>query len=167
MIALRPISEFRNLPINEFHGLCKESVKLQKRAKDATNQHTQSFPALGKLYVVAAEKLLVGKQSGAIPRTVEFPQYWENTFGQKPNNHAQSCSVVFDVYVRNAFIEEPVYDNNTNTSLELAASVSTAVAHDVAHTAIRQAADILKGSAKDALKAKALRALLDTVKPGK
>ena len=167
MIALRPIEDFRNLGHDEFFGLCKESVKLQKRAKDATTEHTSSFPALGKLYVVAAEKLLAGKNSGALPRTLEFPNYWEQTFGARPNNHARSCSVTFDTYVRNGFISEAVYDKSTAMCLELAASIATAVEHSLTHDAIAQVAAVLNDSAKDSLKQKSLRALLDTVKPAK
>ena len=166
-MQLLPISTLRALPVDEQDALARESVKLQKRATTATEEHRSSFPAVGKLVCVIEERLEQLKCEGKIGKRTSLNEYWEGitkTKGEvsKLNNHALSCSVAFSTYVRSDLMSEPDYDKNPGQNLEIAASISTAVKGDLTNTAVHAAAEVLRDRPKDA--AKKLRDILATVK---
>ncbi|HYV26213.1 MAG TPA: hypothetical protein VFA77_01675 [Candidatus Eisenbacteria bacterium] len=155
----------RTLSADELNKLAIDSVKLEKRAKDANTAHKSSFPAVGKLVCVFEERLNTLKSQRMIASNTSLATYWESITKTRVNNHALSCSVAFGTYVRTELITERDYDLNSAQCLELAASISTAVGGDITAQAVHDAAEQLKERGKDA--AKSLRAILDKVKEHK
>jgi hypothetical protein len=157
-----PMEVLRTLSADELNKLAIDSVKLEKRAKDANSAHKSSFPAVGKLVCVFEERLNTLKAQRMIASNTSLATYWESITKTRMNNHSLSCAVAFGTYVRTELITERDYDLNSAQCLELAASVSTAVGGDITAQAVHDAADQLKERGKDA--AKNLRTILDTVK---
>lgn len=160
-----PMEVLRTMSADELNRLAIDSVKLEKRAKDANTAHKSSFPAVGKLVCVFEERLNTLKSQRMIASNTSLATYWESITKTRINNHGLSCAVAFGTYVRTELITERDYDLNSAQCLELAASISTAVGGDITAQAVHDAAEQLKERGKDA--AKNLRTILDKVKERK
>lgn len=179
MLKTLPMETLRKMTVDEQDKLIKEAVALESKAKKATDAHTLSFPAAGKLVCIAEERLNELKSTVNVDGSPRKPliavntslaTYWgsltktSNGPG-KLNNHWYSCAVTFGTYVRTELVSEEDYDKCPAQWLEIAASISTEAGGDVTSDAVVEAADVLKDRPKDA--GKQLRNILATLKTPK
>ena len=178
-MKLLPISTLRSMTVEEQDKMARQAVGMETAAKNASDAHKQSFPAIGKVVCIIEERLNDLKsdrnkdgteKKRQIASNTSLSTYWEsitrlNGKSTKLNSHWYSCAVAFGTYVRSELIEESDYDKNTAQCLELAASISTAVGGDVTSGAVAAAAEELRDRSKDT--AKHLQEILDTVKEPK
>jgi hypothetical protein len=164
-LQIMPMDKLRGLSVEEQDAMAKQTVKVEKAAKDATSNHKSSFTAAGKIVCIIEERLNALKTERKIAANTSLNSYWESITGTKLNNHALSCANAFGTFVRTGLITEHDYDANSANCLELASSISTKVGGMIEHEAIAETAQELKDRTKDEVKN--LRAILDRVKEHK
>ena len=181
MVKLLPMASILALSVDEQDKLAMDVCQVARTSNSATEAHKTSFPAAGKI-VYAVQKRLEELKSTTGPDgkpkksqinlATTLAGYWESitkVSGQKSaiklNNHWLSCAVAFGTYVDSELVSEKDYDNNPGANLELAASISTAVGHDLTDGAVTAAAEELRDRTKNS--AKRLREILDSVKEPK
>jgi len=157
------IAHIRSLTPSELDDLAKESVRLQKDAKAATDANKSSFPAVGKVLCGLEERLNKLKAQVLIASNTSLASYFESITTKKPNNHAMSCAVAFGAYVRTGLVPEAQFDKNPCSNLELAASIATSCGGSVVNEYVKAAAAELLDRSKNS--PGNLRALLLKVKP--
>ena len=163
VIQILPISTLLALSVDEQDEMARELVKMERKTNASVETHKSAFPIAGKTVYVMQKRLEMLKscfnpdgtaKKPAINAAVSFSSYWEfitKTDGKsvKLNPHWFSCAVAFGTYVGSELITEADYDKNPGSNLELAASISTQVGHDITHDAVTAAAEELRDRSKN------------------
>ncbi|CAK0745575.1 hypothetical protein CCP3SC15_1390015 [Gammaproteobacteria bacterium] len=164
MLKMLPRTVILNMTVDEQNKLVKDCVALQKRISDATEAHKLSIPMAGKVVYGIQKRLEYEKSSTNPDGSAKKPtqglntslnSYWESITrsngkpGVKLNPHWLSCAVTIGTYVDSELITEKDYDDNPASHLELAASISTAVGHELENEHVLAAAEELRHQTKD------------------
>lgn len=146
-------------------GLLQGVADADEKVKNSRRDYKETTKLFGKAACAAEVRLNNGKAARVIAPNKSLAEFIEDIIGMKPPTHAMTLKNAFGGFVLTELITEKDYDVCSSNCLELGARIITAVKGDIAHDAVKSAAEQLRERGENA--AKILRGILASLKPVK